>query len=71
MRELEDEILNRLRDAYDAEPNEPNPPYALGLCLMEQGYSNDAIPYLKHALKLARAGPRKNHVREVLRRITQ
>ena len=71
MRELEDEILKRLRDAYDAAPNEPNPPYALGLCLIEQGHINDAVPYLKHALKLARAGPRKNHLRDVLRRITK
>ena len=71
MREFGDEILNRLRRAYDRSPNEPNPPYALGLCLMEQGHSTDALPYLQHAFILAHANPRKNHLSEVLRKITQ
>ena len=71
MRELREEILHRLLTAYTVAPNEPNPPYAVGVCLVELGRASDAVPYLKHALRLAVAGPRKNHLRELLKRITQ
>jgi class 3 adenylate cyclase len=71
MRELREEILDRLLTAYTVAPNEPNPPYAVGVCLVELGRASDAVPYLKHALRLAVAGPRKNHLRELLKRITQ
>ena len=70
-RELGDEILHRLLAAYAVAPNEPNPPYAVGVCLVELERATDAVPYLKHALRLASAGPRKNHLRELLGRITQ
>jgi len=71
MRDLGDEILVPLRAAYASAPNEPNPPYALGLCLIEAGWEAEAVPHLKHALKLARSEARKNHLRETLRQITQ
>ena len=69
IRKHEKEALSYFTTIYDHDPEHPNASYALGVALMELGKEQEAQPYLKKALKLARPGPRKVVIKEWLRQI--
>jgi tetratricopeptide (TPR) repeat protein len=67
--EYQDEALKYFKTLYDNDPDHPNTSYALGAALMEIGQGQDAIPYLKKAMKLARPGIRKSEIKKWLKQI--
>ncbi|MGR3310836.1 MAG: hypothetical protein ACUZ77_08670 [Candidatus Brocadiales bacterium] len=71
IRKHEGEALSYFKTFYGHDPQHPNAAYALGVALMELGKEREAQPYLKKALKLATAGPRKVVIKEWLRQIEQ
>jgi len=67
--EYKGEALKYFETIYENDPDHPNTSYALGAVLLELGKGQDAIPYLKKALKLARPGIRKNEIKKWLKQI--
>ena len=67
--EYKGEALKYFETIYENDPEHPNTSYALGAVLLELGKGQDAIPYLKKALKLARPGIRKNEIKKWLKQI--
>ena len=63
--------LSYFENLLQHNPQHPNANYSLGITLMELKRFNEAQPYLKKALKLARASPRKAMIKEWLRQIEQ
>ncbi|MCH8090158.1 MAG: tetratricopeptide repeat protein [Chloroflexi bacterium] len=64
-----EEALSYFADIYERDPQHPNASYALGVALMELGREQEARPYLKKALRLARKGHRKAVIQKWLRQI--
>ena len=69
--EYKHEALEYFKTMYENEPEHPNTSYALGAVLLEIGQEQDALPYLKKALKLARPGIRKMEINKWLRQINR
>jgi len=67
--EYKDEALKYFAAIYENDTEHPNTSYALGAVLLELGKGQDAIPYLKKALKLARPGVRKKEIKKWLKQI--
>ena len=67
--EYKDEALKYFETIYENDTEHPNTSYALGAVLLELGKGQDAIPYLKKALKLARPGVRKKEIKKWLKQI--
>jgi len=67
--EYKDEALKYFETMYENDPEHPNTSYALGAVLLEIGQEQDALPYLKKALKLARPGIRKTEIKKWLNHI--
>ena len=69
IREYEGQAIAYFREALDGDPEHPNPSYALGVALLELGRELEAEPYLRKALELARAGPRRTAITDWLQEI--
>ncbi len=66
VREYPDQALAYFREVVDENPEHANGAYALGRSLIELGREREGKPWLRKALKLAGAGPRRDELVRLL-----